>query len=115
MSERQTWYVMADGTFGDPREISAGADGKLRHKDGRAVAYAPHGPRSRSVDVDVERSKAVSSGKKSPNDVSKEAGLEPLDHDGDGKKGGSLPKSADREVKAEGAAKTYRTRGTKAD
>lgn len=47
----ETWYVMADGAVGDPRDIRAGADGVLRHKDGRAVAYAPHGPRTRSVDV----------------------------------------------------------------
>lgn len=47
----ETWYVMEDGSVGDPREIALGADGKLRHNDGRAVAYAPHGPRSRSVDV----------------------------------------------------------------
>lgn len=46
----ETWYVMEDGEPGDPREIEPDAKGVLRHKDGRAVAYAPHGPRSRSVD-----------------------------------------------------------------
>lgn len=55
---RETWYVMEDGTSGDPREIAPGADGVLRHKDGRAVAYKPHGPRSRGVDPDEERAKA---------------------------------------------------------
>jgi len=49
----ETWYVMVDGSVADPREISPDKDGILRHKDGRAVAYAPHGPRSRSVDVDA--------------------------------------------------------------
>jgi hypothetical protein len=53
----ETWYVMEDGSCGDPREISPGADGVLRHKDGRAVAYAPHGPRSRGVNVEEERAK----------------------------------------------------------
>lgn len=40
---------MEDGSVGDPREVAADAKGVLRHKDGRAVAYAPHGPRSRMV------------------------------------------------------------------
>jgi len=47
----ETWYVMEDGSVGDPREIAQGEDGRLCHSDGRRVAYAPHGPRSRSVDV----------------------------------------------------------------
>lgn len=53
-----TWYVLEDGSVGDPSLISADKDGKLRHRDGRSVAYAPHGPRSRMVDVDAERAKA---------------------------------------------------------
>jgi len=116
MSERETWYVMADGSYGDPREISAGADGVLRHKDGRAVAYAPHGPRSRGVDAAALRARPP-------------AARDPLDHDADGKKGGSLPKPerdvtadaddkppaiGDREMKPSGGGRTYRTRG-KAD
>lgn len=48
----ETWYVLEDGSAGDPREIAPDKDGILRHKDGRAVAYAPHGPRSRSVNTD---------------------------------------------------------------
>jgi hypothetical protein len=51
----ETWYVMEDGSCGDPREIKRDADGKLVHRDGRKVAYAPHGPRSRSVDAEAER------------------------------------------------------------
>jgi hypothetical protein len=47
----ETWYVMEDGSVGDPREIAPGKDGVLTHKDGRKVAYAPHGPRTRSVDA----------------------------------------------------------------
>lgn len=54
----ETWYVMEDGTCGDPREIVPDAGGVLRHKDGRAVAYADHGPLSRGVDPDEELAKA---------------------------------------------------------
>ncbi len=111
---RETWYVMEDGTVGDPREIREHADGVLRHEDGRAVAYASHGPRSRGVDVESVRSKPAPA-------------RDPLDHDGDGRKGGSLPSSAremvagedtpassDREMKPSGNGKGYRTRGGKA-
>jgi hypothetical protein len=51
---RETWYILEDGSAGDPREIAPGKDGKLVHKDGRKVAYAPHGPRSRGVDLDPD-------------------------------------------------------------
>lgn len=73
---RETWYVMEDGSFGDPRAIAPGKDGRLVHKDGRKVAYASHGPRSRSVDT-------ASAGKRKPF------------HDGDGKPGGAKPKVED--------------------
>lgn len=69
---RETWYVMEDGSAGDPRAIAPGKDGRLVHKDGRKVAYAPHGPRSRSVDV-------------APKPFGGKG-----DHDGDGKPGGSV-------------------------
>lgn len=49
---REVWYVMEDGTAGDPRQISPDAKGILKHSDGRKVAYAPHGPRTRGVDID---------------------------------------------------------------
>lgn len=52
---RETWYILEDGSFGDPREISPGADGRLRHKDGRLVAEGPHGPKSSGVDVEAVR------------------------------------------------------------
>ena len=64
-----TWYVLEDGSVGDPSLISSDKDGVLRHKDGRAVAYAPHGPRSRMVDVDVESAKT----KPTPAPVEREA------------------------------------------
>lgn len=55
----ETWYVLVDGSAGDPRVIRPGADGVLRHMDGRAVEYRAHGPRSRGVDADEERAKAL--------------------------------------------------------
>lgn len=55
----ETWYIMEDGSVGDPREVSMGPDGKLTHTDGRKVAYAPHGPRSRGVDPEAERAKGA--------------------------------------------------------
>lgn len=95
MSERQTWYVLVDGTCGDPREIGAGADGVLRHKDGRAVAYSPHGPRSRSVDVEAMKVKAVAARSLTSTD--------------------DKPASDDRQMKPAVTGKGYRTRGAKAD
>ena len=93
----ETWYVMVDGSCGDPREVALGADGILRHKDGRAVAYRPDGetPRSRGV----EASKPMFGGKG--------------DHDGDGRPGGSV--SAGKDMKPELPRRTYKTRESKAD
>jgi hypothetical protein len=54
----EAWYVLEDGALGDPLDVGPDKAGVLRHKDGRAVAMAPHGPRSRSVDPDAERAKA---------------------------------------------------------
>lgn len=48
----ETWYVMADGSYGDPAEVRTNDDGTLTHRDGRAVAYGPHGPRSRGMSSD---------------------------------------------------------------
>lgn len=61
MSERQTWYVLDDGSSADPCEVAPDAAGILRHKDGKAVAMRGDVPRSRGVDVDVERAKSKSS------------------------------------------------------
>lgn len=82
----ETWYVMEDGSAGDPRLVALGADGRLRHKDGRAVAYAAHGPRSRSVNAAEERAKAA-----------------------------KKPAAETKEVKAEEPKRTYKTREAKAD
>ena len=48
----QTWYIMEDGTPGDPALIGPGKDGLLRHADGRAVAVGPHGYRSRGMSAE---------------------------------------------------------------
>jgi hypothetical protein len=57
----ETWFVMEDGTVGDPRDVSPDTTGRLHHKDGRAVQYRSDGetPRSRGVDAGAERAKAV--------------------------------------------------------
>lgn len=81
----ETWYVMEDGSAGDPRLIGPGPDGTLRHKDGRAVAYAAHGPRSRGVDPAEERAKAE-----------------------------KKPTAKTRELKPEEPKRTYKTREVKA-
>lgn len=60
----ETWYIMEDGSAGDPRQIAPDKDGVLRHKDGRAVAYAPHGPRSLSVDIGIDMGEAPAAGKR---------------------------------------------------
>lgn len=85
---RETWYVLVDGSCGDPREIIL-ADGTLRHKDGRAVAYAAHGPRSRSVDAEALRAKVASRDMTAADD---------------------RPATADREMKPATGGKGYRTR-----
>jgi hypothetical protein len=55
----ETWYVLEDDRVADPRDVVRGADGLLRHKDGRKVAYLPYGPRSRSVNPVTERAKSA--------------------------------------------------------
>lgn len=89
----ETWYVMEDGSVADPQEISPDKAGVLKHKDGRAVAYAPHGPRSRSVDPDEER--------KTPKAKPKT---------GDDKAKAKEPAKSDRQMKADSAVATYKTR-----
>lgn len=61
---RETWYVLEDGSLGDPRDVSLDGEGLLRHKNGAAVAMrAPGVPHSRGVDdADAERVKAAESG-----------------------------------------------------
>lgn len=108
----ETWYVMEDGAAGDPREIRCGKDGRLHHKDGRAVAYRPDGvtPRSRGIDPDAER----------------KADKQPFggkgDHDGDGRAGGAVPGTMpaeddpdERDMQPERPKRGYRTRASKAE
>lgn len=49
---RETWYILEDGSVGDPRDVSCEASGRLVHKSGVAVAVGPHGPRSRGVNTE---------------------------------------------------------------
>ena len=55
----ETWYILVGGDVADPIDVAHDANGVLRHKDGRAVDYRPHGPRSRMVDVVLERAKVA--------------------------------------------------------
>lgn len=48
----ETWYILDDGTPGDPAEVGHDATGALRHASGKAVAMGPHGPRSRGMSDD---------------------------------------------------------------
>ena len=47
----ETWYILEGGGVADPNEVAPGEDGVLRHADG-AVAYGPHGPRSRGMSAE---------------------------------------------------------------
>mgnify|MGYP001235049916 CR=1 FL=1 len=102
----ETWYVMEDGSVANPRLIKRGADGKLVHKDGRKVAYASHGPRSRMVNLDepVEAAPIV-----------EEAAPEPEAAPVEEKAEKEAPASGDREMVAEkpkpAPKRTYKTRG----
>lgn len=88
----ETWYVMEDGSVGDPRDISSDEDGVLRHVDGRVVAYAPHGPRSCGVDAAAERAKAETAAKEATEKVKAEAAAR--------SKGREAKSPEDREMKS---------------
>jgi hypothetical protein len=45
------WYILETGAVADPLDV-VDDGGVLRHKDGRAVAYKPHGPRARMVSAE---------------------------------------------------------------
>jgi hypothetical protein len=53
----ETWYVLEDGIYADPNEVAPDDRGILRHSGGVAVAVGPYGPKSRSVNPDVERAR----------------------------------------------------------
>lgn len=44
-----TAYILEDETVAHPSEVGTDETGALRHKDGLAVAMAPHGPRARGA------------------------------------------------------------------
>ena len=101
---RETWYVMEDGSAGDPRDIRPGKDGKLVHKDGRKVAYAPHGPRSRGVDVGQAKKPAPTA--PVPAAASKPAAEATTPAE-------AATASEKRDVKPEEPKRTYKTRESK--
>lgn len=110
----ETWFVLVDGVAADPRDVRPGPDGVLRHTDGRAVAYKPHGPRSRMVDPVAERAKvALMAGEMSMNEARAAVDLPPvvdvvdeikIDH----------PKPQSRDMKPSSQSGGYRTRDSKA-
>jgi hypothetical protein len=61
---RETWYVLEDGSYADPREVSAGKKpGSLVGKSGVAVAMKGDVPSTRSVDPEEERAKKPAASK----------------------------------------------------
>jgi hypothetical protein len=99
---RETWYVLEDGAAAEPCDIAPGKDGVLTHKDGRKVAYAPHGPRSRSVDPAAERAKVEA-------ELAKKAAAKAKHEEPKAKP------TETRDLKAEEPKGGYKTRGSKAD
>ena len=62
---RETWYVLEDGSHGDPRLVKPDDNGVLRHESGVAVAIGGHGnPRSIGVDVGEDDLEIGASGEK---------------------------------------------------
>jgi hypothetical protein len=99
----EVWYILEDGSMGDPHEIAL-KDGRLQHKDGRAVAHAPHGPRTRSVDADAERAKAAKRVPKAPDRAPVKSSEER-----------QSPSYERRDMKPEASAQPYKTREMKSD
>lgn len=51
-------YLLQDGTHADPKDVSRGKDGVLRHKNGLAVALYENGE-PQSIRADAEYNKNV--------------------------------------------------------
>lgn len=75
MNTQETWYVMEDGTPGDPHDMVSDKAGMLFHQDGRPVAYGPAGPKSRSMDA--EEVQAIRAAKQKANKKPSEPKAEP--------------------------------------
>ncbi len=98
----ETWYILEDGAFADPNEVSHGDDGVLRHVSGSPVAYGPHGPRSRGMsheEVATYRTREMLS----------EISVVPVVVSGE------FQPDVAREMSPEKPKRQYRTRGLKAD
>lgn len=54
--KQETWYLLADGTHADPKDVSTGKDGVLRHKNGVPVAMRDSGvPHTLGVDATLNK------------------------------------------------------------
>ncbi len=92
---RETWYVLEDGTAGDPQDIAPNAKGVLMHKNGIPVQLRANGvPLTSGVDVAAERAKAAQNAK------AKEVHAEPVHET--------------KEIIADKPGKPYKTRDMKA-
>lgn len=97
----ETWYVMEDGSLGDPHRVVFDEGGRLRDQGGRFVDYTLHGPRSRWIsDEEVAALRAVEPEKGA------EGGGEPEE--------GAEEVADTRAVEPEKPASGYKTRETKA-
>jgi hypothetical protein len=47
---RELWYVLEDGTLGDPRDVAPDHVGNLKHKSGKRLAMDGDVPSTREVD-----------------------------------------------------------------
>src|SRR4051812_47697702 len=97
----ETWYILDDDSLGDPHEVARDDKGVLRHKDGRAVAHASHGPRTRSVDAEAER--ARSAGRVKAGEDAKKAADKSSDKEKE-------PQARTREMKPNEQGLSYKTR-----
>lgn len=98
----ETWYVLEDGTSAPPRDVMTDDKGRLVHRDGRKVDYAPHGPRARSVDPEREANRNLK-----PDATPSDAGS------GDASEGVKKPEA--KEIRPVAGRSGYKTREAKAD
>jgi len=90
-----TWYLLVDGTYADPNEVSHDKDGVLKHKNGVAVALRESGV-PHTIGVDAVQNKNVEAAK---------AGRDAEHH--------AKPKG--KQMKADDEPKHYKTREMKGD
>lgn len=104
----ETWYILETDEVADPSDVAPDDKGVLRHKDGRAVAYAAHGPRSRSVDAGAERAKVDAARRAKAAEDAKKAADKAPDQ-------ARPPQASPREMKPGASGQPYTTRDMKND